>query len=139
MNSRQFRTKKKFGQHFLNNKTIATEIVRIINFQDFDQVIEIGPGTGFLTKFIIKECQPILIEIDEEAVQFLKKNFPKINNIIHGDFLKINIKPFLKSRNLSHGLELFIESNAWLNPSFNESCKPATHKTNAVFRATTYL
>ena len=103
MNSRQFRTKKKFGQHFLNSKTIATEIVRIINFQDFDQVIEIGPGTGFLTKFIIKECQPILIEIDEEAVQFLKKNFPKINNIIHGDFLKINIKPFLKSRNLIIG------------------------------------
>ena len=103
MNSRQFRTKKKFGQHFLNNKTIATEIVRIINFQDFDQVIEIGPGTGFLTKFIIKECQPILIEIDEEAVQFLKKNFPKINNIIHGDFLKINIKPFLKNRNLIIG------------------------------------
>tara|TARA_B100000963_G_scaffold93034_1_gene80119 strand:- start:147 stop:389 length:243 start_codon:yes stop_codon:yes gene_type:complete len=77
MNSRQFRTKKKFGQHFLNNKTIATEIVRIINFQDFDQIIEIGPGTGFLTKFIIKKCQPILIEIDEEAVHFLKKNFPK--------------------------------------------------------------
>ena len=63
MNSRQFRTKKRFGQHFLNNKTIAEKIVRIINFKDFDQIIEIGPGTGFLTKFIIKECQPILIAV----------------------------------------------------------------------------
>ena len=103
MNSHPFRIKKKFGQHFLNNKNIAEKIVKIVNFKDFDQIIEIGPGTGFLTKFLIKECEPILVEIDDEAVQFLKKNFPKINNIIHDDFLKIDIKPFLKCRNLIIG------------------------------------
>ena len=99
MKSTKFRTKKKFGQHFLNNDKIALEIIKHMNFEDFNQIIEIGPGTGFLTKFLIKKCQPILIEIDEEAVEFLKINFPKIQTIIHADFLKLNLTPFLKKRN----------------------------------------
>ena len=97
MNSNiKFNTKKKYGQHFLNNEEIAKKIVQFVEFTKYSQVIEIGPGTGFLTKHIIKNCNPIIIEIDKEAVEFIKKNIPNIKKIVLGDFLKIDLEKYLK-------------------------------------------
>ena len=54
---------------------------------------------GMLSKYLIKKCNPKLIEIDKESVDYLKKNIPELNNIILGDFLKIDLKVLLKKKN----------------------------------------
>ena len=97
MNSHQkFNIKKKYGQHFLNNDDVAVKIIKFLKFETYKQVIEIGPGTGFLTKHILEKCNPVLIEIDEEAVNLLKKKFPDIKKIVLGDFLKIDLEKYLE-------------------------------------------
>jgi 16S rRNA (adenine1518-N6/adenine1519-N6)-dimethyltransferase len=89
--------KKHLGQHFLKDLGIAQKIVNLLNknFSNFS-VLEIGAGTGVLTQFLLKnEPLPYLIEIDSESVDFLKKNFPILQEnqrIIEGDFLKINLR-----------------------------------------------
>ena len=95
----KIKAKKKFGQNFLINENIAQKIVNSINYKKYNQILEIGPGTGMLSKYLIKQCDPILIEIDKEIVNYLKKNIPEINNIILADFLKIELKSLLKSKN----------------------------------------
>lgn len=86
------RPKKYLGQHFLKDHNIAEKIVNLLeNKQKF--IIEIGPGMGVLTKYIIKKkTNSIFIEIDKESVDYLQLHFPEIKNqIIHHDFLKLNI------------------------------------------------
>ncbi len=95
----KIRAKKKFGQNFLINEDVTKKIISSINYQKYNQVIEIGPGTGMLSKYLIKVCEPILIEVDKDAVCYLKKNIPQINNIILADFIKIDLNPFLKKTN----------------------------------------
>ncbi len=89
--------KKKLGQHFLKDENIAKKIVSQLYFDNYSAVLEIGPGMGVLTKFIPKNKKLYLIEIDEESIEFLKVNFKTlVGNIIHGDFLKFNLKKFIK-------------------------------------------
>lgn len=85
------RPKKHLGQHFLKDENIARKITSSLNFKK--NVVELGPGTGILTKFLIHETNQLtLIEIDRESVEYLKKEFPGISdNIIHTDFLKMNL------------------------------------------------
>ena len=86
------KAKKYFGQHFLTNDTIANNIVDSLDLKNSENIIEIGPGKGVLTKFLIKKKVNIkLIEIDNDCVEIIKNKFPKIN-IIHNDFLTINLK-----------------------------------------------
>ena len=100
MNTKKpFRAKRKFGQNFLINENIATKIVDSINYKKYDEVLEIGPGMGILSKYLIKKCNPKLIEIDEESVSYLKEQIPELKNIILGDFLKIDLKKILKTKN----------------------------------------
>ena len=104
MNSQlKFNFKKKYGQHFLNNEDVAKNIIKFLEFKTYKQVIEVGPGTGVLTKHIVKKCKPVLIEIDEEAIEFLNKNIPNIQKIVSGDFLKLNLKEYLKKPTLVIG------------------------------------
>ena len=85
--------KKSLGQHFLNNSIIAKKIVENIDTSIGNKLIEIGPGTGALTKLLIqrKELVIKLIEIDKEAIPILNKKFPELE-IIHHDFLQFNLK-----------------------------------------------
>jgi len=94
-----FRVKKKFGQNFLINEDIIHKIINSINYEKYNQVIEVGPGTGALSIHLLKKCNPILIEIDKEAVDFLKKNISEEVNIIQDDFLKIDLNKLLKNKN----------------------------------------
>ncbi|MBX2985497.1 MAG: 16S rRNA (adenine(1518)-N(6)/adenine(1519)-N(6))-dimethyltransferase RsmA [Bacteroidia bacterium] len=86
--------KKKFGQHFLKDKSIAEKVATIVP-QSFDgQILEIGPGTGVLTRFLLQNHkeQLFLSEIDSESVSYLKENLIDATDwdrIIEGDFLKI--------------------------------------------------
>ncbi len=95
----KFRIKKKYGQHFLTNEKIANKIVQYLDFENHQQILEIGPGTGVLSKYLIQHCKPILIEIDEEAIQHLQTNIPELEQIILGDFLKLDLNPYLKKTN----------------------------------------
>lgn len=83
--------KKSLGQHFLKEETICQEIVTSLNRKPGLQLLEIGPGGGALTKYLLdwKDSHYIAIEVDEEKVQYLLKNYPAIKNkILKIDFLQ---------------------------------------------------
>ncbi|MBT8272237.1 MAG: 16S rRNA (adenine(1518)-N(6)/adenine(1519)-N(6))-dimethyltransferase, partial [Bacteroidia bacterium] len=87
------RAKKYLGQHFLNDENIALKIAETLSYQNYDSILEIGPGMGVLTKYLIeKDVQTYVIEIDSESVDYLKSNFPDISDrIIEADFLKVDL------------------------------------------------
>lgn len=87
------RAKKSLGQHFLKDQAIAKHIVDSLDVKEGSNVLEIGPGTGVLTKFLIQDQTIKLkaIEIDWDSVAHLKKHYPKLS-IIEGDFLKLNLQ-----------------------------------------------
>lgn len=85
------RAKKHLGQHFLVDENIAQKIVNSLTNVE-KPLIEIGPGMGVLTKYLIqKHPQFSVCEIDTESVEYLKEKYPKLN-IIEGDFLKLNLQ-----------------------------------------------
>lgn len=85
------RAKKHLGQHFLNDKSIANRIIDSLTWEDYNQVLEIGPGMGVLTKFLIEAKQNIsVVEIDHESVEFLQKNYPELT-VYSEDFLKMDL------------------------------------------------
>ena len=85
------KAKKHLGQHFLRDKNIAAKIARTLP-ESAGNVLEIGPGTGVLTSFLLQNNHNLkVIEIDDESVEYLKDNkILPAGNIIHGDFLKTN-------------------------------------------------
>jgi 16S rRNA (adenine1518-N6/adenine1519-N6)-dimethyltransferase len=86
--------KKNLGQHFLKDKSIAMKIAGSLTGIGYSTVLEIGPGTGILTDFILKRGfrDFRVIEIDNESVHFLKEKYPDLPSIITGDFLKYDIE-----------------------------------------------
>ena len=90
------RAKKSFGQHFLNDDTIAEAIVNALpkNENKMD-ALEIGPGTGVLTKFLLNRSDLNLsaVELDKQSVAYLEQHYPAFKDkIIQGDFLQMNLK-----------------------------------------------
>jgi len=90
--------KRNLGQHFLKDRGIAEKIAGTLTGTGYDSVLEIGPGTGMLTGFLIKRKFPDfrVIEIDNESVHYLKQNFPEIEEIIRGDFLTLDIDSYFQ-------------------------------------------
>jgi 16S rRNA (adenine1518-N6/adenine1519-N6)-dimethyltransferase len=89
------KAKKSYGQHFLNNESIASAIADSLIYTDqYTQVLEVGPGKGMLTKYLLqKSYQLYAVEADKDMVFYLKKHFPELkDNLIHVDFLKFNPK-----------------------------------------------
>jgi len=86
------RPKKSLGQHFLKDENIARKIVSSLTQPDC--VLEIGAGTGVLTKYLIPRISNLkVIEIDRESVDYLIQTYPELSgNIISADFLKYNLK-----------------------------------------------
>lgn len=86
------RPKKKLGQHFLIDQNIAKKIVDSLGV-NIPDVLEIGPGTGVLTQYLLErqELNVHVIEIDGESVEYLHDNFTGIKNIWSEDFLKADI------------------------------------------------
>lgn len=85
--------KKKLGQHFLNDISIARKISDSLTGEGYDSVLEIGPGMGILTGFLLERGFPDfrVIEIDNESVHYMQTHFPNLNNVIRGDFLTMDI------------------------------------------------
>ena len=89
--------KKKFGQNFLNDNSIATQIVSFLSAEKTNNIIEVGPGMGILTKEILKidNLNKKFIELDKECCDYLLNNFSEIEkDLINDDFLKFDIKKF---------------------------------------------
>ena len=90
---RNVKPKKYLGQHFLNDENIAKKVVDSLSLSNYFNVLEIGPGTGVLTKYLIKKNINLkLVEIDNESVEFLKTHLsidPLI--ILQHDFLKLDL------------------------------------------------
>jgi 16S rRNA (adenine1518-N6/adenine1519-N6)-dimethyltransferase len=95
---RMVRPKKYLGQHFLKDRNIARKIVDALEVAEGVAVVEIGPGTGVLTGMLIdRKLNLKLIEVDMESVEYLKANFPPgVMDIIHGDFLEIDMEGIVK-------------------------------------------
>ena len=85
--------KKNLGQHFLTDLNIAQNIADALTGVDYQNVLEVGPGMGVLTQYLLQTKHTIhAIEVDNESVNYLNTNFPKLEpNLVFGDFLKCNL------------------------------------------------
>ena len=95
--------KKKLGQHFLNDLNIAQKIVDLLQDQYCDNILEIGPGTGVLTQFLIPHYKNLkLVEIDTESVAYLNQKYPEFHkNILSEDVLKMDFSKVYEGQNFS--------------------------------------
>jgi len=85
--------KKHLGQHFLTDLNIAKKIASTLKAENYDKILEIGPGMGVMTQFLMERPgkKVFVNEIDGESIEYLKKNYPVLNDkIIEGDFLKLD-------------------------------------------------
>src|SRR3989339_1391778 len=88
------KAKKHLGQHFLTDKNIAEKIVNSLQASSqYKQVLEVGPGMGILSDFLLgkKDLETYLIDIDTESYEFLKRKYPDLGaRLINGDFLELD-------------------------------------------------
>jgi 16S rRNA (adenine1518-N6/adenine1519-N6)-dimethyltransferase len=86
------KAKKHLGQHFLNDENTARRIADTLSLDGYAHVLEVGPGMGVLTKYLLeKPVNVSVIEIDTESVAYLSGHYPKLHgHIIEGDFLKLD-------------------------------------------------
>lgn len=86
------KAKKHLGQHFLTDENIAKKIANSLQFSGYEKVLEVGPGMGVLTKYLLeKETETFVAEIDTESIAYLKEHYPQLKeNYFVGDFLKTN-------------------------------------------------
>jgi 16S rRNA (adenine1518-N6/adenine1519-N6)-dimethyltransferase len=91
------RPKKSLGQHFLKDENIARKIVDSLQHEQLASILEVGPGTGVLSKYLFPLGKNThLIEIDRESCEYLAEQFPDWSGSIHcGDFLKDDITSLL--------------------------------------------
>lgn len=98
------RAKKHLGQHFLTDKSAAKKIVDALQVTDkFDAVVEVGPGMGVLSDFLIEKKQNAwFVDIDEESIQYLQAKYPDIQErLILADFLTVPLTDLVGDRKLA--------------------------------------
>ncbi len=106
------KAKKYLGQHFLIDGNIAEKIAGSLTANDCHHILEIGPGIGVLTKYLLQKTPKLtVIELDSESVIYLRETFPlehiKLNtskekfNIIEGDFLKQHLPNMFKQEQVA--------------------------------------
>ena len=85
--------KKKLGQHFLNDLNIAQKIADLLHQQSCNNILEIGPGMGVLTQFLIPKVKNLkLVEIDKESVIYLNRKYPELQkHLFNENFLKMDL------------------------------------------------
>ena len=104
--------KKFLGQHFLKDLQVAKDIADTIDTCPDIPVLEVGPGMGVLTQYLIPKNRPLkVVELDFESVAYLKENFAELGeNIIEKDFLKMDLnslfdgKPFVLTGNYPYNI-----------------------------------
>jgi len=111
MNDR-VRPKKFLGQHFLTDMAVAQRIADTVDACPDIPILEVGPGTGVLTQFLVNKGREFkAVEIDNESVPYLNEHFPQLSqSIIHDDFLKMKLdevfsgRPFLLTGNYPYNI-----------------------------------
>ncbi len=92
------RAKKHLGQHFLNDKNAAQKIVEALDPSlGFTQVLEVGPGMGVLSDFLLQKTayETWLIDVDDESIAYLSDKYPQLEHrLIHGDFLTLDFEKY---------------------------------------------
>ncbi len=109
---KQVRPKKNLGQHFLTDLNIAKRIADTVDACPDIPVLEVGPGMGVLTQYLIEKPRPIkVVEIDKESVAYLNDRWPTLtDNIIGEDFLRMDLntifdgKPFVLTGNYPYDI-----------------------------------
>lgn len=87
--------KKKYGQNFLKDEGLSEKILEVSGIGKKDEVIEIGPGLGFLTGGLIERCRRLIaFEIDDGLIPLLSRKFQGKDNflLVHGDFMEVDLK-----------------------------------------------
>ncbi len=94
--SSPYTLKKSLGQHFLHDEKVCQQIVDAVNANPFQQLLEVGPGGGALTKYLLKipDIDFKAVEIDREKVAFLKKTYPAIEGKLLEDSILDMDPPF---------------------------------------------
>jgi len=87
------RAKKYLGQHFLTDESIAEKIANTLSFKGYKNVLEIGPGMGVLTKYLVeKDIELVAMDLDSESITYLEENYPNKNlQLLEADFLKCEV------------------------------------------------
>ena len=95
------KAKKHLGQHFLTDKNIAEKIVNsLIHHEKYNKVLEVGPGMGVLSDFLLQKTafETYLIDIDTESFLFLQKKYPELGDkLLNEDFLKLDFKSIFQN------------------------------------------
>ncbi|WP_341216283.1 16S rRNA (adenine(1518)-N(6)/adenine(1519)-N(6))-dimethyltransferase RsmA [uncultured Wocania sp.] len=102
-NQHQVKAKKHLGQHFLNDESVAQKIAETLVLKNYEKVLEIGPGMGVLTKYLLKkDIETYVIEIDTESVDYLQANYLNLApRIIEKDFLKYDLNETFKGESFA--------------------------------------
>ena len=89
----EVRAKKSLGQHFLRDENVAADIANTLSYSGYEHVLEIGPGMGVLTKYLLqKKVDVQVVEIDRDSVAYLEEHYPILQGKIHEkDFLKYDV------------------------------------------------
>ena len=120
------KAKKHLGQHFLNDNAIAENIVNAILDKDsITPIIEVGPGTGVLTQFLVKQSVNFFaMDVDEESINYLKNNYhEKKDNLLLADFLESDLQKIA-------GTKFNVVGNFPYNISSQIMFKVLEHKNN---------
>lgn len=98
INMEKHNFKKKYGQNFLNNDEILNSILKLVNVKSDEEIVEVGPGAGALTKKLVTKNVPVTcFEIDESLKKFLDKIDNNNLNIFYKDFLEIKLCDYFKN------------------------------------------
>ena len=94
------RAKKHLGQHFLTDQNIAEKISNTLTLSGYNDVLEIGPGMGMLTQYLLqKPITTHVIEVDKESVAYLEAHYPELEGRIYSeDFLKYDVAHLFANR-----------------------------------------
>lgn len=95
------RAKKSYGQHFLAQPEVARQIAASVSLEGVEQILEVGPGRGMLTQFLLEREAPLVaVEADRDMVAALEEAFPEWapGAVTSSDFLKVDLSALLQNR-----------------------------------------
>ena len=97
------RVKKSLGQHFLNDLHLAERIADSLKAKEKQNVLEVGPGQGVLTQFLVQKNYCFkAIELDDNLIPVLRRSFPQLgDDLIHFDFLKARLERIFEGESFS--------------------------------------
>lgn len=108
MKKYNIRANKSLGQNFLINQDVVDKIIDSAKVEKDDLVIEIGPGLGTLTKYLLEKAKKVIsIELDKKMINILKDRFSMYSNfeLLNDDILKINLKQLIKIQKEAKGIK----------------------------------